>query len=420
MSAISNKKKKFIEHNYQRLSVEELVRRTGLTAPAIQAIIAGFSAQEKTKAACSLHGAEASAKIPWAAAVTALLVFVCTVAVYLPALNNDFVWDDLTYIVENPWMRTLDAQSPAKMFFSFRAGNWHPLTWISHAVDCHFWGANPAGHHGTSIVIHACNAVLVFCLSLLLLARAGGHDGTGRWISGSYRWLAAGVTALLFGLHPVHVESVAWVAERKDLLCALFVFLSLLSYLSYISSASRFGYALSLLMFIAALMSKPMAVTLPFIMLLCDFYPLRRIQQPLAPAARLLPVLLEKIPFLALSFVSVAVTIAAQKSGGALKSMELFRLPLRLLNALRAPGFYLETMLLPVRLVPLYPFPGQHEWLQAGFLLNAAAVVAITALTLVLLRRGKRFLFPAWTWYLVSLLPVLGIVQVGVQAAADR
>jgi len=420
MSAVSNKKKKLIEQNYQRLSLEELVRRTGLAPPAIKAVIAGCSAQEKIQAAGSLHGAEASAKMAWAVTVTALLVFACTVAVYLPALNNDFVWDDVKFITENQLIRSLRMQSLAEMVFSFRVGSWHPLTWISHAVDYHFWGSNPSGHHGTSIVIHAFNAVLVFYLSLLLLARAGEHGVTGRWITGSYRRFAAGITALLFGLHPVHVESVAWVAERKDLLCAFFVFLSLLSYLSYAASASKVRYTLAFLFFIAALMSKPMAVTLPIMLLLCDFYPLRRIQQPLAPVARHLPVLLEKIPFLALSCVSVAVTIAAQGSGGALKSLERFPFPLRLLNALRTPGFYLETMLLPERLVPLYPFPGQHEWQQAGFLLNAAAVVAITVLTLVLLRRGKRFLFTAWTWYLVGLLPVLGIVQVGVQAAADR
>ena len=420
MSAVSNKKKKLIEQNYQRLSLEELVRRTGLAPAAIKAVIAGFSAQEKIKAAGSLHGAEASANIPWAVTVTALLVFACTVAVYLPALNNDFVWDDVKFITENQLIRSLRMQSLAEMVFSFRVGSWHPLTWISHAVDYHFWGSNPAGHHGTSIVIHAFNAVLVFYLSLLLLARAGGHDGKGRWLAGSYRWLAAGVTALLFGLHPVHVESVAWVAERKDLLCAFFVLLSLMSYLSYAASTSKVRYALAFLFFMAALMSKPMAVTLPLVLLLCDLYPLRRMGGPLSPVSRHLPLLLEKIPFFAASVISSAITIAAGKSGGALKSLDSFPLPIRLLNALQSPGFYLGKMFLPVELVPFYPYPPSHEWLHPALLLSALAVIAITIVSLWQLRQGNCLLFSVWWFYIITLIPVLGIVQVGVQAAADR
>jgi len=421
MADISNKKKKFIERNYQKLSLEELVRQTGLALPAIRSVIESCSAREEAKAGHSRQVDTASlARNRPAIAAAALLIFICAIAVYLPALKNDFVWDDITYIAENPWIRRLDPQSLTAMFFSFRAGNWHPLTWMSHAVDYHFWGTDPAGHHGASLIIHALNVVLVFYLSLLLLARAGGRKGHAPGMDGGHRMIAAGITALLFGLHPVHVESVAWVAERKDLLCAFFVLLSMLAYFSYTSSASKVSYLFSFLCFIAALMSKPMAVTLPLILLLCDLYPLRRIDLPVSTVARQVPVLLEKIPFFAASCISCAITVAAQDAGGAIKSLDMFPLPLRLLNAVRAPGFYLGKILLPGGLVPFYPFPQSHEFLNPSFLLSVLAVIAISAVALWQLRQGRHLLFSAWSYYVIALLPVLGIVQVGDQAAADR
>ena len=420
MSAISNKKKKFIERNYKRLSLEELAGQTGLAPQVVKSVIESCckGADAEKKHVRQRPQATAQNRLPLS--LCALGIFVCTLAVYIPALNNDFVWDDIPFIAENPWIRSLRLQSLAEMFFSFRVGSWHPLTWISHAIDYHFWGSNPAGHHSTSLIIHALNAMLVFYLSLLLLARAGGRNGTETWITSGYRWIAAGITALLFGLHPVHVESVAWVAERKDLLCAFFVFLSLFSYFSYTASASKIRYALTLLFFIAALMSKPMAVTLPLVLLLCDLYPLKRIRGPLSLKAQVLPLVLEKIPFFAASCISGAITIAAGKSGGALRSLELIPLPLRLLNAVRTPGFYLGKMLLPSGLVPLYPFPLSDEWLHPGFLSGALAAVAITVILVWQLRQGNRPLFTAWSYYVITLLPVLGIVQVGDQAAADR
>jgi tetratricopeptide (TPR) repeat protein len=163
-----------------------------------------------------------------------------------------------------------------------------------------------------------------------------------------------------------------------------------------------------------------MAVTLPLILLLCDLYPLRRIALPLFPLARHMPVLIDKMPFVAASCVSCAITVAAQNAGGAIKSLDLFPLPLRLLNAVRAPGFYLGKMLLPKGLVPFYPFPQSQEWLHPSVFLSVLAVLCITGAALWMLRRGRPALFAAWSYYLITLLPVLGIVQVGGQAAADR
>jgi tetratricopeptide (TPR) repeat protein len=420
MADISHKQKKFVERNYQKLSLEELARRTGLALPALRSVIERCSARTQSQRGHAGQSGPASRvhNRP-AIAAAALLIFIATVAVYLPALKNDFVWDDVTYLVENSWIRRLDAQSLSALFFSFRAGNWHPLTWVSHAVDYRFWGAAPAGHHGVSIVMHACNAVLVFFLAILLLSRSGRRGGQVRGTEGGCV-IAAGVTALLFGLHPVHVESVAWVAERKDLLCAFFVLLSVLAYCSYAVSASKSRYLLSLLCGIAALMSKPMAVTLPLILLLGDLYPLRRIALPVFPLSRHMPALIDKMPFVAASCVSCVITVAAQDAGGAIKSLDLFPLPLRLLNAVRAPGFYLGKILLPNGLVPFYPFPQSDEWLHPSVLLSVLAVLVITGAALWMLRRGRLSLFSAWSYYLITLIPVLGIVQVGMQAAADR
>ncbi len=420
MAEISPRQKKFIERNYKKLSLEELARRTGIALPALRSVIEGCSARAQSRRG-HVRGAEAAfpARNRPAIAAAALLVAIATIAVYLPALKNDFVWDDVTYIIENTWIRRLDAQSLSAMFFSFRAGNWHPITWVSHAVDYRFWGAAPAGHHAASIVLHGVNTVLVFYLALLLLLRAGRREGTaaggeGGWVIGAM------VTALLFGLHPVHVESVAWVAERKDLLCAFFVLLSVLAYCSYAVSASKPRYLLSLLCGIAALMSKPMAVTLPLMLLLCDLYPLRRITLPVFPLTRHKPALIDKLPFVAAGCISCAITVAAQNAGGAIKSLDLFPLPLRLINAVRAPGFYLGKMIFPTGLVPFYPFPQSPEWLQPSVVLSVLAVLIITGAALWRLRRGRPALFTAWTYYLVTLLPVLGMVQVGGQAAADR
>jgi fumarate reductase subunit C len=219
--------------------------------------------------------------------VGAIALFLLTFLVYTPALNNDFVnWDDDGYVYENRNIQSLNLSSLYWMVTSFHEANWHPLTWLSLSLDYALWGLNPLGYHLTNIILHGSNTLLVFLLVIQLIMKAQEVSGIPRPFNTKLpittkSMMVASVTALLFGLHPLHVESVAWVAERKDLLCSLFAFLTLLSYLSYTSSMVTkhrcIWFALCLLLFIFALMSKPMAVTLPVTLLLLDLYPLKRI-----------------------------------------------------------------------------------------------------------------------------------------------
>jgi tetratricopeptide (TPR) repeat protein len=359
--------------------------------------------------------------------IIALLIFLLTILVYTPTLKNDFVnWDDDIYVYENNTIHSLNPRSFLWMLTAFHSGNWHPLTWLSHAADYAIWGRNPFGHHLTSIILHGLNSSLVFILVIQLVLVAGKisalPSASPPFHSTSVQSLiAAGVTALLFGVHPLHVESVAWVAERKDVLCALFFLLSLLCYLSYTASVAtknqRMWYSLCLILFIFALMSKPMAVTLPIILVLLDTYPLQRLRYH---SSKVLFVLGGKIPFLAASIFSCIITIMAQHSGGALRNLEQLNLGTRLLNALRVLIFYLENMLVPVKLVAFYPVSKHIRWYDLPYLSSALLVVGITGACVWVTKRGNKLFLVAWTYYIVTLLPVLGIIKVGDQAAADR
>ncbi|NOX97016.1 MAG: hypothetical protein GXO98_02935, partial [Nitrospirae bacterium] len=269
--------------------------------------------------------------------IVGLLIALTTLLVYLPTLNNNFVnWDDGEYVYDNPHIQSLDPELLKWTFTSFYAGNWHPLTWLSHALDYALWGLNPRGHHLTAIIFHSLNTFLVFILLIRLLVpfrkKTGKRERTSLLKEPSLgKALAAGaITALLFGLHPLHVESVAWVAERKDVLYAFFTLLSLLSYLRYISPLSSLPrrstfYGLSLFLFALALMSKPMAVTLPVVLVILDIYPLERLNLKAAgPAQR--KVWIEKLPFLGLSLVSSIITIVAQRAGGAVAPLKYWPL----------------------------------------------------------------------------------------------
>jgi tetratricopeptide (TPR) repeat protein len=358
-----------------------------------------------------------SAKTWLLAGVVAALTFV----VFLPALSNGFVnWDDPTYIYKNRMIRSIDAEFIKWVFTSTVSANWHPLTMISHAVDYAIFGDNPAGHHFTSILIHAINSLLVFVLSWRLitygLARVAGNEQPVREVGRkSYPLVAAFVAALLFGLHPVHVESVAWAAERKDLLCALFFLLSFLGYLKFREGGARstLFYILSLLALVAALLSKPMAVTLPVLLIVVDIYPLGR-----RPSVR--SVVVEKLPFFVLGFLASVITLMTQSAGGAVASLETYSALSRVLIAARAYLFYLGKMALPVNLAPFYPRHGAPSLATAEFLLAAIFVILITAVSYVLYKKKFRLFAAIWAGYFILLLPVSGIVQVGAQAAADR
>jgi len=361
--------------------------------------------------------------------VGSVAIFLIIFAVYTPALENDFVnWDDDICVYENIHIRSLDAPSLYWMFTAFHASNWHPLTWVSHAVDYSMFGLNPLGHHLTSIILHGVNTFLVFLLIIQLMLKAKTMDkaplpsmlSLSVWVQ---VLIAAGITALLFGVHPLHVESVAWVAERKDVLCAFFFLLTLLSYFFFASAADkkkrRAWFTACLVLSSSALMSKPMAVTLPLVLLLLDIYPLRRIT--LSTGNNLsLWVLLEKVPFLCLSFVSGVLTILAQHAGGAVVSLERLPLRFRLINALHSPLFYLTKMVWPRGLVPVYPFPKNIHVFDLKYIISGILFVSVTGVCLWLLRREKCMLFTVWAYYLITLMPVLGIIQVGSQTAADR
>ncbi len=355
-----------------------------------------------------------------------LLICLVTILVYTPALKNDFVtWDDTLYIVENTQIRSLNLQNLYWMFTTFHAGFWFPLTWLSHAMDYALWGLNPRMHHLTSIILHGLNALLVFFLAVKLVLRAEVNHNTLSStidkITSSHALIAGSVTALLFSLHPLRVESVAWAAERKDLLCAFFVLLSLLSYLSYTlpSHGKRrwFWFNASLLLFILALMSKPMAVTLPVVILLLDFYPLKRLNRD---STRKVSVLLEKVPFFALSVIFSTLTIVTQKIGGAIRNLEEIYFAARLVNALKAIVFYMIKMIWPAQLVPLYRLPNVIDPWALQYLLSGFVVLGITVVCLWVMRRKHPLWLTIWLYYLITLLPVLGIIQVGFHSAADR
>jgi tetratricopeptide (TPR) repeat protein len=361
--------------------------------------------------------------------MSALFIFLFTFLVYTPALKNDFVWDDVNYVSENTLIRSLNIHSLYRMLTSFHAGNWHPLTWLSLSLDYAFWGLDPLGYHLTNIILHGLNTLLVFFLIIRLIVKEKVVNGILSQpkipLSISTKTLIiAGVTSLLFGIHPLHVESVAWVSERKDLLCAFFVLLSILSYLSYTSSVAknhrRIWFAICFLLFIFALMSKPMAVTLPLILLLLDIYPLKRISLYPGKTGKNSFLLLEKVPFFVLSIASTVITIIAQHSGGALRSLERFPLNARFLNALWTLGFYLKKMMIPVKLAPFYPVSTHIQWSDSSYLLSVVLVASITGFCLWMVKKGYYLFCITWSYYVITLLPVLGIIQIGGQAAADR
>jgi len=271
-----------------------------------------------------------------------ILPALVTFLVYIPALGAGFVnWDDPKYVYENPYITELDAFFFKFAFTSFYFANWHPLTLISYAVDYALWGDRPFGYHLTNNILHSVNTGLVALLAFRLTSLSSAKHG-----SRTVPIAAALISAALFGLHPIHVESAAWISERKDLLCALFLFLAALSYLRYAPSGRMRWYGASLFFFALSLMSKPMAITFPFILLILDFYPLERIRVALGR------ILIEKLPFLALSAASAILTMLAQKGEGALTALGPIPFLMRAAVALRGLAFYIFKTVFPAGLAP--------------------------------------------------------------------
>ena len=333
---------------------------------------------------------------------------VATFAIYYRAALNPFVnYDDQAYVLENVQVQQgLTAATVKWAFVSSYASNWHPLTWLSHALDCQLFGLNPAGHHFTSLLLHILNALLLF----LILARATGAP------------LRSFVVAALFALHPINVESVAWVAERKNVLSMFFLLLSLGAYGWYARRPSVARYLAPFLLFACALAAKPMVVTLPFLLMLVDFWPLQRVLG-VAPPSSAFPVpqlpfrhlVLEKIPLLFLSACSSLLTLAAQST--VITSNLHLPLRVRLANAVYAYTMYIVKTFWPTHLASFYPYEGLRlaPWHVLLFLLF---LVGITVC--VWRERARLYLPVGWFWFLGSLVPMIGLVQVGDQAMADR
>lgn len=345
--------------------------------------------------------------------LTAGLVFaaVLTFAVYLPSLNNGFVdWDDSAYVYANANIRSLGPGFWKYAFTEVAVSNWHPLTMISYAIDYSIWGLNPFGYHLVNSVFHALNAALAGVVAALLFS-AGVRKGDGETGERTDKGLlfASVLTALLFGLHPIRVESVAWVSERKDVLCGFFYFLSVILYIGYARSAQRTGpYFGSLAFFILALLSKPMAVSLPLVLIIVDLY----IKRP----ATLRTTVLEKLPFLALSAASALLTLRAQ--GQAVITADLVPMKTRLVTGAESFVFYLYKTFWPADLVPYYPLV-PVKVLSPEFAGTLAFLGAVTAFSIIVFKKTRGILC-LWLFYVVTLVPVSGIVQVGKQAAADR
>ena len=362
----------------------------------------------------------------WAAA---LLVTALTLIIYLPALQNDFVnWDDNKYVYENEHIRSLDFKL-LKWSFGFHILNWHPLTLLSHSIDYALWGLNPIGHHLTNIIFHSVNTFLLFVLIVYLLANvslAKSSFSETNYKTATGNIIAASVAALLFGIHPIHVESVAWVAERKDVLSTFFVLLSLIFYSKYVikqetkkTNSQPLYYISSLIFFILALMSKPMAVTLPFILIILDIYPFQRFSFKKVFRAHI-KLVMEKIPFVFFSLISTILTVIAQHSGGAITSLKVYPLSFRVVVAIRGLSFYLEKMILPIGLSPFYPLPKYPPLQSLENIVSIILVLVISFFCTWTWKRGQKIYMTIWVFYVITLLPVIGIIQLGEQAAADR
>ena len=362
--------------------------------------------------------------------MAALLGFLTFVA-FWPAFENGFVeYDDQDYVTQNARVQEGLTRSGVQWAFATgHAANWHPLTWISHMLDVSMHGMDAGGHHATSVAIHITSVVLLF----LFLVRTTGQ-----------LWPAA-LAAGLFGFHPLRVESVAWISERKDVLSGLFFMLTLLAYARYAEGAVDGGrktvtshqspviggpwsivskeawrwYALALVCFALGLMSKPMLVTVPFVLLLLDYWPLERLEfkSGFPGSRRIKQLVVEKLPFFLLTGISSFVTFSVQQTGGAVATMTRFPPDLRLENALVSYPRYLLKMLWPVDLSPFYPYP--KEWLIPVVVFSALALLVLAGLVVANLRQ-RPFLATGVLWFLGMLVPVIGLVQVGSQSIADR
>ena len=338
------------------------------------------------------------------------LLAVATVLLYYPVDSHPFVnYDDNLYITENTHVTSgLHWENVKWAFTSFEQGNWHPLTWLSHALDIQLSGRNAAGHHDTNVVFHVLNVLLLFWV----LQQATGYIGRSAMV------------AALFALHPINVETVAWISERKNLLSMTFFLLALAAYRRYALAPGKARYSLVAFLYALGLMAKPQVITLPCVLLLWDYWPLRRMfatrqelpaqSEPTAvPGRTFSQLVLEKLPLLVLSAVSAVITVKAQRAASA---MRWYPRSLRLENTVVAYARYVKKGFWPSNLAPMYP----HPYSLPAWEVIAAFVFLLAVTALAIGEWRRRYLAVGWLWFLGTLVPMIGLVQVGTQAMADR
>lgn len=352
-------------------------------------------------------------------ALVLVAVVAIILAVFWPVFGYEFVkYDDDTYVTNNHHVNSgLSWQNIRWAFTSGYASNWHPLTWLSHMLDCQLFGTRAGAHHLVNVLFHIANTLLL----LVILRR----------MTNAF-WSSAFVAAI-FAFHPLHVESAAWVAERKDVLSTFFWMLTIWAYVRYCEHPKVTRYLLTLVFFVLGLMAKPMLVTLPFVLLLLDYWPLERVTfakqtsdndlrsnsaERSAGRKSIWYLFVEKVPFFGLSVASSIVTFVVQRSGGAVHTMEAFSLKSRVGNAIVSYVIYIVKMIWPTRLAVLYPHPGNS--LSMAMVLLCGLILLAISFCFIYLGRRQKYLMVGWFWYIGTLVPVIGLVQVGAQARADR
>lgn len=406
-------KKEHIRRNLE-LPDEELARQTGWNPRKVRRYKERLkeSATSPSRTA-QPHGQKGPFHF-WAWGWTALAV---TLVFYYPVLSCHFLnWDDSDIIFENIRLSHLDLGFLHWAFTTFKGGNWMPLVWVSLALDYRIAGPSSLVYHLDNLLLHGVNTLLVFILSAQVFrAWAGARNAPAEGEGSGWQAPAACLAALLFGLHPLHVESVAWATERKDVLYGMFYLASLCAYVAYATSVRHrsLQYGLSLALFAASLASKPMAITLPVVLVLLDVWPLGRWTREKGGS------LADKIPFFLGSLALGLIALKAQGQAEAISSMEKLPLDLRLLNTFHSTLFYIVKIFVPWNLAAYYPLPYAAEAYSAEYLASAGVVLLIMGGAWHF-RRSKPFLAASLAYYLATLAPVIGILQVGTQASADR
>ena len=332
------------------------------------------------------------------------LVALSTILIYFQVVNFDFIlYDDPSYVYENQHVKDgFNAESCLWAFTTGTQSNWHPLTWLSHMFDCELFGLDAGWHHLTNLILHIANTLLLFAVFKRMT---------------NSLWQSAFIAAA-FALHPMHVESVAWISERKDVLSTLFWMLTMHAYLRYVKTPGKTNYSLVMLVFALGLMAKPMLVTLPLVLLLLDYWPLKRFELVRADRPKFFSLVLEKIPLISLAAASSVVTFLVQKAGGSVSGMNSISLYMRISNAVASYGTYIWKMFYPARLALFY----SHQGSGLGLWQVIIMAILLTTITVWAVRTAKTkpYVIVGWLWYIGTLVPVIGIVQVGGQSMADR